>query len=446
MIVHVAIILLLALIPLHDQIGRSISSFAGFGGGEEGTEDSLASFDLESQALADDAAGELVSMEVALAPSETPLPTLNNDAVKALDLGTPGAIRNGLSGRSGSMKGALLAAYGGTAGTEDAVAAGLAWLARNQLSDGSWSLEGPYSDGSVNENKSSATAMALLAFMGAGNTHKSGEYSDRVARGIQFLMREQDKDGFFASRAVGNQRTYAQAQCTIAFCELFGMTGSSEIREPAERAIKYAVASQDDLGGWRYQPRQSGDTSVTGWYVMALVSARMAGLQVDSDALERVNRFLDTVQRSVGQRKPDKDGEAYSYQGYSAPTVTMTSEGMLCRLYLGWKTTDPRITNGTEILLREPIRIDPQSRNYYYWYYATTTLHHIGGSPWRTWNEVMKVRLPQLQTPSGKEKGSWTPDGDPHGAAGGRLYSTCLALYCLESYYRHLPLSDMASH
>ncbi len=36
----------------------------------------------------------------------------------------------GFSGRGGSLRSALLAAYGGTKGTEDAVKEGLAWLAR----------------------------------------------------------------------------------------------------------------------------------------------------------------------------------------------------------------------------------------------------------------------------------------------------------------------------
>ena len=62
--------------------------------------------------------------------------------------------------------------------TQAAVARGLEWLARNQQRDGSWSLAGPYSDGvdSHEENQAAATAMALLAFQGDGNTHMDGKY------------------------------------------------------------------------------------------------------------------------------------------------------------------------------------------------------------------------------------------------------------------------------
>ena len=342
------------------------------------------------------------------------------------------------------MKDALLKAFGGTGGTEDAVQAGLKWLARNQRSDGAWSLVGPYSEGGVSENKPAATAMALLAFMGAGNTHKTGPYKDNVLKGIGIIKKLQDKDGFFADQAVGNQRTYAQAQCTIAICELYGMTGDADLREIAQKAIRYAEKAQSKSGGWRYQPREGEDTCVTGWYVMALISARMAGLDVDSEVLEHVHTFLDAVQRYGRSNKVDPNGERYAYQTYSSSTPSMTAEGMLCRLYLGWNTQDPRIESGAEFLCSQPISTDKGRISYYYWYYATTTLHHIGGSSWKEWNDTMKEVLPAMQITSGKEKGSWPSTGDPNEGGGGRLYATCFSIYCLESYYRHLPLSDMA--
>ncbi len=42
------------------------------------------------------------------------------------------------------------------------------------------------------------------------------------------------------------------------------------------------MAAQDPIGGgWRYEPHQPGDTSVTGWQLMALKSGQMAYLTVD---------------------------------------------------------------------------------------------------------------------------------------------------------------------
>ena len=441
LVVHVAIILLLALIPLSDQIRSSISLLAGIS--DEQGQDELSVFDTQSDAAEADP-NESLAMNLEPTLNELAVVDVTPSINSLTDLAVPLTITNGLRGRTGAMKDALLKAYGGTQGTEDAVAAGLKWLATNQRKDGSWSLVGPYSDGGVNENKPAASAMALLAFMGAGHTHQSGEYKEVVRKGITFVVKLQNKEGFFADQSAGNQRTYAHAQCSIAVCELYGMTGDKELRDAAQKSIRYAEKSQGKNGGWRYQPREAGDTSVTGWYVMALISARMAGLDVDSEVLERVHQFLDSVQRRAGSNRPDAEGERYAYMSYSAPTPAMTAEGMLCRLYLGWDTKEPRIVEGAEFLVGNPIAMEKDRVSYYYWYYATTTLHHIGGQAWTAWNQSMKEVLPKMQIASGKERGSWPTEEDNHANAGGRLYATCFALYCLESYYRHLPLSEMA--
>jgi hypothetical protein len=443
-LVHVSIILLLALIPFHEEVAQSLTLLLGsIDGGDSGNE--LATFDINEmdtlQGQSDSDAMEDFALSVSDVAAD--IPDLSN-------VGTGGAmpefsIRKGLTGRTGNMKGALLKAYGGTGLTEDAVALGLDWLKRNQSSDGSWSLVGPFDDGGVSENKAAATAMALLAFMGAGSTHQSGEYQPNVFRGLNYLIRLQDDEGFFAGKATGIQKTYSQAQASIAICELYGMTGDEKLKEPALRAVRYAIAAQHEGGGWRYQPREAGDTSVTGWYVMALISARMSGLDVPSEVMERIHAFLDSVQRKQGVRGPEPDGELYAYQAFGNAKDSMTAEGMLCRMYLGWRTDDPRILAGCEHIARHPIVTSVEGRDYYYWYYATNALHHAGGGSWRKWNSVMREALPALQEKTGRDRGSWPPQGDPHGAAGGRLYSTVLSILCLEAYYRHMPLSEMAS-
>lgn len=444
LVVHVAIVLLLALIPLSDQIGNTISLIVGMSEETE-VEGELAVFDIQNEqelvAETEDNTVEMLTESL----TEIPVEIVSESMPLLPELGLALPMRNGLRGRSGAMKSALLKAYGGTAGTEDAVAAGLEWLARNQKSDGSWSLVGPYREGGVNENKPAATAMALLAFMGAGNTHLDGEYRMRVKSGMAFLLKLQDREGFFAAQSAGNQRTYAQAQCSIAVCELFGMTSDEELRKPAQLAVQYAQKAQSKGGGWRYQPRTDGDTSVTGWYVMALISGRMAGLDVDSEVLERVHEFLNTVQRQGDSNAANPEGELYAYQSYSKAIPSMTAEGILCRMYIGWPTDDPRIQQGAKHLADRPISSDDGRIAYYYWYYATTTLHHIGGANWNRWNDIMKVELPAMQIKSGPERGSWPIGLDPHASTGGKLYATCMAIYCLESYYRHLPLSEMAA-
>jgi len=443
-LIHVAIILFLALVPFREEVAKSLTLLLGAtDAGNSG--DELTAFEISDAESLQGQNNSDAMEDLALAASEL-VPAVPDIANIGSTVSKPDfSIRKGLTGRTGNMKGALLKAYGGTERTEEAVALGLEWLAKNQTSDGSWSLVSPYSEGGISENRSAATALALLAFMGAGSTHKGGEYQAAVFKGLNYLLKLQDDDGFFSAKSTGIQKTYAQAQASIAICELYGMTGDEKLREPAIKAVRYAISAQNEGGGWRYQPREVGDTSVTGWYVMALISARMSGLDVPSENLEKVHEFLDTVQRKPGVRGPEPDGELYAYQAIGASKDSMTAEGMLCRMYLGWRVDDPRILAGCEQLTRHPIVTGIDGRDYYYWYYASNALHHAGGSAWRKWNGVMKEALPELQLKTGRERGSWPPQGDPHGGAGGRLYSTVLSILCLEAYYRHMPLSEMAT-
>nr|WP_052303664.1 prenyltransferase/squalene oxidase repeat-containing protein [Pirellula staleyi] len=352
------------------------------------------------------------------------------DAINATDDIVAPSIGMALTGREEGSKKALLAAYGGNATTEASVRLGLEWLKRNQQKDGSWSLTGPYADGGGVENKVSATAMALLAFQGAGHTHQMGDFKKEVISGWKALKAMQNADGFFECESANHHRLYAQAQATIAACEIYGMTKDPEFKATAQKALDFAHKAQAPEGGWRYEPRIDSDTSVTGWYMMALQSGRMAGLEVQSPSVDKITQFLDRVSHENGSR--------YSYKPGEGQTLTMTAEGLLCRQYLGWEHDDPRMRAGMDYVLAN--LIDYSDQNVYYWYYATQAAHHMDGDDWNRWNAVMREEIPRNQVKTGAERGSWSQSGDRWGPHGGRLYVTCLSIYMLEVYYRHLPI------
>lgn len=328
--------------------------------------------------------------------------------------------------------------YGGSGLTADAVGKGLDWLARQQRKDGSWSLAGPFSGGTSKDldNEAAATAMALLAFQGDGNTHLTGKHKSNVANGWRWLLKQQDKDGCFFQNGGFNHRFYTQGQCSIAICEMYGMSRDEKVKEPAQRAIDYCVRGQSPEGGWRYAPNADSDVSVTGWIVMALQSARMAGLEVPYETLNNVDRYLN----NVGQH----DGARYPYQRGGDVRPSMTAEALLMREYLGWRRDDPRLVAGIGWITSPENMIDfKNNRNVYYWYYATQAVRHYGGEPWKRWDAVMCQALPTQQVSRGKEAGSWDPQkptADQWANHGGRLYVTCLSIYMLEVYYRHMPV------
>jgi hypothetical protein len=340
-----------------------------------------------------------------------------------------------LTGRSAGRKGELLAAYGGNESTESAVRFGLDWLRRRQQADGGWKLGSGYKNPGGQENRVAATAMALLAFQGAGNTHQEGDEVEAVKRGWAYLLKQQNDDGYFHYAGASHHQLYAHAQATIALCEIYGMTKDPNIRKPAQKALDYCFRIQSKEGGWRYVPYKDADMSVTGWFVMAMQSGRMAGLDGQSPAEDLVCKYIDSVQSDGGAQ--------YGYQSGSGPSVALTAEALLCRQYLGWPRDDARLQRGVKLLLDNPIEMSARNRNVYYWYYATQVCHHMDGDEWDRWNQDLRIKIPNAQEKIGPEAGSWSPVGDRWGSQAGRLYTTCMSIYLLEVYYRHLPIYNV---
>jgi hypothetical protein len=302
-----------------------------------------------------------------------------------------------------------------------------------------------------------ATALSLLAFQGAGYHHREHQYKDVVRNGLNYLLTSQKEDGdLFVPLDNNSNRSvwlYSHSLATIALCEAYGMTQDPELREPAQRAIDFIVASQhEERGGWRYSPGVGSDTSVTGWMMMALKSGELAGLTVPKETYSNIDKWLTRAQQSPTQP------HLYRYNPYAPDTPeqrhgrvaskTMTSVGLLMRLYSGWKRDNPNFVRGADFLRQNPPALgtarEPQ-RDTYYWYYATQVMFHMGGDYWKEWNSRLHPLLVNTQIKQGPLAGSWDPRGpvpDRWGAQAGRIYVTTMNLLSLEVYYRHLPLYE----
>lgn len=352
-----------------------------------------------------------------------------------------GGSGTGFGGRGSGHRKAMAAVAGGTKRTERAVTAALIWLAKHQMHDGSWSLDytprcvdktctGP---GNVKAD-TGATAMGVLPFLAAGQTHRTkGPYRQTVDYAIRWLISHQKPDGDLASGH--GQKMYSHGLATIALCEAYGLSGDHQVGMAAQGAVNFIVKAQNaNDGGWRYNPGDPGDTSVVGWQLMALKSAKMAGLSSSggSDPFAGTSKWLDSVSHN--------NGATYSYQPGGGPSDTMTSVGLLCRQYLGAKRDNPMLIGGMKYLQdHPPVAGDP---HVYYWYYATQVMHNMSGYEWDDWNRKMRKVLVDTQTKDTDScaNGSWNPAKDRWGSRGGRLMETALSALTLEIYYRYLPL------
>ena len=277
-------------------------------------------------------------------------------------MGLGGGGMSGLFGSRGGGKKRAVAKYGGK-GTLTAVDRGLEWLKRHQCPDGGWGPQ-DYADqckgpntrckqgtGSTNNKshgaKSGLTGLAVMAFLGAGYTHRSGKkYRKTVKKGIDFILNSQTSEGAFGRGWIG----YTNGICTLALAEAYGMTKDPKLKAPLERAVQNLLKTQQPNGGWLYgggdKAPFNGDTSVSAFMLMALKDSQISGIKADFDkAYKTLDTYFNNV--CIGTHK----GLA-TYRSPSAAKRhhSMTGIVLMCRQFMGKKKKSPMLKESAEYL------------------------------------------------------------------------------------------------
>jgi len=367
--------------------------------------------------------------------------------------------------------------YGGSVASEKAVTDALDWLARHQANDGFWSNEclagGEWSKckgGHCDEDghgikagrkyEMAQTGLSLLAFQAGGHYYfNDRRYSDQVRKGLDWMVEHQRPDGALVSEKSrgGHSKyhtfymydhgiaTFALADACAA-AKALGQPQNDKYYGALKRAVNYIYSQQHEDGGWRYTDyfERHGDTSVTGWQVLALKSAKEAGLEVDYRCIEKIRDFFDKcLMDDHGRTWYENPGSTRKQQSDAT-----TGIGMLVRQFLLNEPDHPSIGRAASYLanLAERHKTDKTvedrtldyklAYNYYLWYNCTLAMFQAGGEAWDRWNPIIRNTIIDLQRHKGCEKGSWDPDTQ-WGERGGRIYTTALACLTLETYYRY---------
>ncbi|MDI6787063.1 MAG: prenyltransferase/squalene oxidase repeat-containing protein, partial [Planctomycetota bacterium] len=396
---------------------------------------------------------EIVETDV-VAEFDTDSPLTGAGVYDAIGIGGGlGGGRRGGRGRGGKK-------------SEDAVLAGLIWLAKHQNPDGSWGAKafqnqcrvtkcaGPGHD----EFNIGLTGLSMLAFTGAGYTPSSKDtyegirFGDVVRKASAYLISIQLSDGTFGGVKDG-KFLYNQTLAAYALTDLYGLIMDSPAgiayRKPVEIAIRYLIEVQNPTKAWRYQPKDGqNDTSVTGWVVMALKTAEYAKIPVPPEAFAGIKSFYDDVtDQSYGKVGYTSLG-SYAFLVTEDPRNTvaqpsLTAIGVMVRIFIDRKTTDPLVKLGVQQVLASLPTWDTTRRgviDYYYWFYASYCLNQYDGPDgpsWKQWNEKMKDVLLKSQKTKvdGCANGSWDPL-DRWSEEGSRVYCTAINVLTLEVYYR----------
>ncbi len=328
--------------------------------------------------------------------------------------------------RDGGGRKKAAARWGGSPATESAVEAALRWLARHEDSGGFWPTA--KWEGAAKSDEA-ATSLALLAFLGAGHTDRLGPFRDCVARAEKWLVKQQAADGRIGPDAE------AQALATLALAEAWGMSRTESLKLPAQKAVDALAALQEPHSGW---PKGGPSLPVTAWCVMALKSAKVAGLKVDPAGFQGAMGYL-------GKLSSEKGEFAAAAGGAAAPE--MTARGLAGLVLMGTPPQDPKVPGALKHILARPPAWG-EGADLAYWHWGSLAAFQAGGRTegWKQWNEPLKKALVESQRKGGPLDGtaedfdgSWNP-AECGCRETGRVGATALGALCLETYYRYLPM------
>jgi hypothetical protein len=303
--------------------------------------------------------------------------------------------------------------------THRAISAGLAYLQRRQNDDGS------FGDGNMARNVA-VCGLVGLAMLSNGSTPGRGPSGQALTRGVDFILTHTQDSGFVCyPEAAGHGPMYGHGFATLFLAEIYGMSPDPQVREKLANAIKLIVTTQNDDGGWRYEPkREDADISVTVCQVMALRAARNAGIFVPNQTIDRCINYVKRSQNTDGgfMYQLGQPGDS-RFPRSAAGVVALHSAGV----YRG-----PEVERGLDYLLKHlPQAGAFQRDNYFFYghYYAVQAFWQAGGERWQRWYPAIHDTLLTKQ----KGDGSWPDNVSPE-------YGTAMACIILQMPDSHLPI------
>lgn len=308
---------------------------------------------------------------------------------------------------------------------EPRIQRGLAWLARTQNADGS------FTGGTRYGRHVGITALACLAFMADGHIPGRGGYGENVQRGLDFILANLNETGLLAADT-SHGPMYGHGFAALFLGEVYGMTAggpntaqSARVYEALVKATRLIVQTQNSEGGWRYNPvPHDADISVTICEIMALRSARNAGIDVPKETIDRAVEYVRRCQNPDG---------GFKYQLTTGGSAWPRSAAGVASLYYAGIYEDDAIDRGLEYLVNNalPGRNARQGPHYFYGhYYAVQAMYLAGGDWWRQWWPRIRDDLIESQ----RAEGFWD---DQHA---GPEYGTSMALIILQMPKRYLPI------
>ena len=356
--------------------------------------------------------------------------------------------------------------------TRAAIERGLRFLVRTQNADGSWTCDAGNKvneeykvfDGGQNIHHVGITALAILAFLAAGNEPGRGPHGQVLDRAVDFIASCVQPDGYVQA---SETRMYSHAFATLALAEVYGMSRKSDLREKLQSAVEFTVRCQNQTGGWRYKPfTVDSDMSVTVCLVVALRAAKNVGIKVPQGTIDRALGYVISS-AIVQDEAPGERRGGFKYQPastrFNRSSFALTAAGLTTLFQAGLYDDGmlesyiekrglsirpfPRIGDSVSFMRRE---YDSMRRAYgehyfYYYgnYYAAQAMYNVGGlAPeiWEGWYDRVRRDLLDLEHRSGPGDGATDESFWVSNVGSTHTYATSTALLILSIPFDYLPI------
>jgi Squalene-hopene cyclase C-terminal domain/Prenyltransferase and squalene oxidase repeat len=305
--------------------------------------------------------------------------------------------------------------------TRKAVEQGLAYLATRQTEDGSFGI-GPY------QSNLAVCGLCGMAFLSAGNLPGRGKYGGQLNGCIDYVLANSRDSGFIHT---GDSNTrgpmYEHGFASLFLAEAYGTSQKPKLRQKLAKAVELIINTQNDEGGWRYEPRRDeADLSVTVCQVMALRAAHNAGLLVPKATIDRAIAYVERCQNDDG-------GFAYM-ANVPGESRFPRSAAALVALYNAGIYEGEVLTKGLDYVMQfPPDQSGQEERQYFFYahYYAVQAMWHAGGRYWNAWYPAIRDTLIDEQ----RLNGAWSD-------AISSEYGTAMACLILQMPESYLPIFE----
>ncbi len=336
-----------------------------------------------------------------------------------------------------------------------AVERGLEWLAANQITEGSergawialigYKLNTGFRHTTADKGHLGVTAMAGMAFLAGGHLPGRGKYGGNVEEALEFVLKSVQADGYTTH---GGSRMYSHAFATLFLAEVYGQTHRQDIRGKLQLAVDFIVNSQNQDGGWRYEPYAvESDMSIVVCQVMALRAARNIGIRVPKSTIDRAAKYVvdsavteESMSRSFGMFNARNELGSFHYQKNdgSRSSFPLTAAGVTA-LYGAGVYSDRSIDDGISYLRSRLAQFNNEygrgaGGHYFFWYghyYGVQAMYTAGADDWESYFATVRDEILRMQ----QDDGSWPNEVGPGPALG-----TAAAVLILEIPYRYLPI------